>query len=272
MNAKLRKFGTFLCASPFLVSLFCGALSAQPEGTVFSTSFEQSDTPPYVADALREQKHWGWILNSAPKKEGAMIVVGGADGAPAASGGSQMLRLKSTRTIFDPETNGPYASIVFTDTPLEDELYFSGVTGFLGEITAKTEIISRFYLNNSAKGKSFLGLSFGIWQKDGELRFFYTKAPRGGVIVLGKALAQEGKLYRFEADVNIVEKAYKIRVYDCETNKLLASASNGKFRGDLPVAINFLRLNNASDAVESGDAFVTYYDDLWIGTAPAAKP
>jgi len=246
-----------------------------PKAAVFFTSFEYEETPAYSTNLSLDQM--GWLKTKSFSRDAIKVIAGGMDGNPSAPDGHQMLKLESIRNPLvenpEKESGGPIISLKFSEKPLKDKLYFSGTTAFDGSIEGDTEIISRFYLNNATKEQEWLGIAFGIWNKKGERRFFYTKAPKGNAADLGDAIARPGVFYRFELDVDIPNQSYHIRVYDFNDHSLLASADDGMFRTRIPVGLNYLRLQNMSDDQSAhGDIFSTYYDQIWIGTQPIAKP
>lgn len=244
--------------------------SASPAEELFATSFEADEQSPYLVGKLVD--HEGWVLNGSGYKSAALVVAGGADDAPAAPDGKQMIRIENPQTIFDNGTGGPFVSYQFSGKPLKEALHFSGLTAFTGSITPETEVISRFYLTNASKKESFLGAAFGIWQKRGELKFFYTTGSRGRMTSLGEAMIEPGKFYRFEVNVNPEQRSFGIRVYDHGSGTLLASAEDGRFRGDVDVLINYLRMSNSSNTPTRGDKFAVYYDDIRIGKGTLPEP
>ncbi len=246
------------------------AHASSPTEELFATSFEADEEPPYLVGKLVD--HEGWVLNGSGYKSAAQVVEGGADGAPVAPEGKQMIRIENPQTIFDNGTGGPFASYQFSRQPLKEALHFSGLTAFTGSITPETETIARFYLTNASKKESFLGAAFGIWQKRGELRFFYTTGTRGRTTSLGEAVIEPGKFYRFEVNVNPEQRSFGIRVYDHASGTLLASAEDGRFRGDVDVLINYLRMSNSSNTPTRGDQFAVYYDGIRIGKGTLPKP
>lgn len=213
----------------------------------------------------------GWKRANSTINDSAMVIAGGSEGAPAAPDGLQMLRLMNAKDDFGVSRGAPFASLKFVPTEVADRLSFSGMVGFTGDVSAKTGVIARFYLSNAEKTEAFMGPSFGIWQEKGSLRFFHTKAPRGSAVSFGEATIEIGKFYRFQLDINVRERSYKIRVYDVESGALLGSADDGRFRNDTAIGINYLRLNNQSDPAENGDDFITYFDQIQISAAPLSE-
>lgn len=262
LSKSISTLGLIVCAASLLAMAACGV--AEEADVLFATSFENDEIPGYSEGTLKAQNEW--VLSGAVKAS-AEVVSGGTEGDPAAPDGHHLLRLKNLKDHFDKDKAGPYANLQFSQSPLTGQLHFSGLTAFSGSVSEKTGHISRIYLSEAGQF-GFHGAALGIWQDQGELRFFVMdESNRGGkahYVSFGDEHPKADTFYRFEADVDIVTKQYEVRVYDPATNRLLAESGSRKFRNKQEVAMNYLRLNNACNPSINGDDFTTYYDKIEI--------
>ncbi|MDQ8194777.1 hypothetical protein QEH59_10095 [Coraliomargarita sp. SDUM461004] len=258
MKNKTKLITSLVFAASFMGARLLGALVV-PDDNVYYTSFE---TPDYALGNVVGQD--GWTLSGTTATTAAEIVV---NGEVDYLGGDQMLRLKNATWPSGTPRGTPIVNNEFTDTAMTDKLYFSGVTAFSGTITEnETGIISRFYLNNASN--SFYGAAFGIHQditNDNELHFFYMNTS-GSAVSFGTAQAAADTFYRFEIDMDIAAKSYEIKVFDYESDSLIATSDSGVFRGDTAMSINYLRVSNSSSITT--DNYETYYDEIVISSTP----
>ncbi len=260
---KKRTSLLLLLAAAVLASPVLAAPLVLPPADTYSTSFESTDVPPYSLGNINGQN--GWSLKGSTVLSSAQIINGGSGGAPATPDGTQMLALRNAPTSGGAPGGSPKVALQFATTALTDTLHFSGLTAFSGTIGTSTDIISRFYLNDSAN--EFNGVIFGLRQESGSLRFFYNDGL--SATSFGSVNALADTFYRFELDIQITSRTFDIRVYSHDNNTLLGSYEGAAFRGTTS-SLSHLRLNNLSTGTTpTGDNFVTYYDQIWINSTAA---
>jgi len=219
-----------------------------PPADIFYTSFESNETPAYNTGTLIGQN--GWVGSTTSPYQ---IVANNV--TPGTPDGSQMVKITGSNAI---------TSLTYASPALMGDLYFSALAAFnVSTVNLADTLISRMYLNNSSA--NFNGAGFGIRQVNSQYEFYYLSSTNVATS-FGSINASADTFYRFEADVDIDARKYVLRVYDYQTNVLLASASDLAFRNGGPDSFNYLRLQNVS--VD----FSSYYDQVWLSTTPVPEP
>ncbi len=240
-------------------ALLAGGVAARAEVEVFRTSLEATEGKGYELTRITPTRSYeGWTIIGGS----AQIVKGGAEGAPAAPDGKQMLRINPEESAYLSR------QVVPTEFSLQENFRFSVVAGFFTETPeAVGGTAVQFFLNNWRKESgNFAGIHFGIENQEGSLRFFYNhSANEKHRLPLSGAEAKANTFYRFEVSFDAVSRLFEVRVFEPgNAAGPIAEASGGVLRGHRPTpeqGFNFLRI-----LAPAGVA--VYLDDLRL-TTPA---